>query len=114
MISIPRVLRSGKFILDHKADESGSKAAACQGVRRPVGLKGRTEALIIGLGALRVGPGDSVMTTPFTFSSAAEAGTLAWPTGEFTGINPPTFNVDPKMLSGPITSRTEAILPADP
>lgn len=85
-------------------------AAYCQ-CRFGVGVGNGTDALHLALRALRIGPGDEVITTPFTFVATTEAIGIVGASPVFVDIVPETFNMDPAQLEAAITPRTKAILP---
>jgi len=70
-----------------------------------------TDALILALRALGVGPGDEVITIPFTFIATAEAISHVGATIRFVDINPRTYNIDTTKIESAITPKTKAILP---
>lgn len=70
-----------------------------------------TDALILALRALGIGPGDEVITVPFTFIATAEAITHVGASVKFVDINPRTYNIDTTKIEPAITSKTKAILP---
>ncbi|HYE95242.1 MAG TPA: DegT/DnrJ/EryC1/StrS family aminotransferase [Rubricoccaceae bacterium] len=76
-----------------------------------LGVGNGTDALQIALMALGVGPGDAVITSPFTFVATAEAAALLGARPVFVDIEPDTFNLDPALLDAAITARTKAIVP---
>lgn len=109
--AIHRVLRSGQFILGPEVEAFEREVAEYLGVRHAVGLNSGTDALIIGLRALGIGPGDEVITTPFTFFATAEAISSVGAVPVFVDIDPVTFNLDPRLVENCITPRTKAIVP---
>ncbi len=109
--AIRRVLDSGRFILGPEVEAFEEEVADYLGVRHAVGLNSGTDALVIGLRALGVGPGDEVITTPFTFFATAEAISLVGAKPVFVDIDPRTFNIDPALIPAAITERTKAIVP---
>lgn len=109
--AIGRVLRSGSFVLGPEVEAFEHEAAEFLGVRHAVGLNSGTDALVIALRALDVGPGDEVVTTPFSFFATAESIAQLGATPVFVDIDTDTLNLDPTELEPAITSRTRAILP---
>ena len=109
--AVHRVLRSGKFILGPEVEAFEHEVAEYLGVKHAVGLNSGTDALVIGLRALGVGPGDEVITTAFSFFATAEAIVLVGATPVFVDIREDSFNIDPDLIEAAVTERTKAILP---
>jgi len=109
--AIKRVIDSGRFILGPEVEAFEREVAEYLGVKHAIGLNSGTDALVIGLRALGVGPGDEVITTPFTFFATAEAISLIGATPVFVDIDPRTFNIDPALIPAAVTERTRAIVP---
>ncbi|MBL8166145.1 MAG: aminotransferase class I/II-fold pyridoxal phosphate-dependent enzyme, partial [Anaerolineae bacterium] len=106
-----RVLRDGHFIMGADVPAFEREAASYLGVKHAIAMNSGTDALLIGLRALGVGPGDEVITTPFTFVATAEAATNLGATPVFVDIDPRTYNLDTALLEAAITPRTKAIIP---
>ena len=106
-----RVLRSGQFIMGPEVVAFEAETAEYLGTRHAVGVNSGTDALVIALRALGVGPGDDVITTPFSFFATAESIGNVGATPVFVDIDPATFNIDPALLEAAISERTKVILP---
>ncbi|AFY61459.1 DegT/DnrJ/EryC1/StrS aminotransferase family protein [Synechococcus sp. PCC 6312] len=109
--AIDRVLESGQFILGPDVTALENELAQFLGVRFAIAVNSGTDALIISLRALGIGPGDEVITTPFSFFATAESITLVGARPVFVDICPETFNINPTLIAAAITSRTKAIMP---
>lgn len=109
--AIQGVLRSSQFINGPEVKQLESEVATYLGAKHTVAMNSGTDALVIGLRALGVGPGDEVITTPFTFFATAEAVSILGATPVFVDIDPSTFNIDVRQIEERISSRTKAIIP---
>ena len=107
---IQAVLGHGQFILGPEVGELEQKLAARTDVRFCIGCSSGTDALLIALMALGVGPGDEVVTTPFSFVATAETIALLGAKPVFVDIDARTFNLDPSRIEPALTSRTKAII----
>jgi UDP-2-acetamido-2-deoxy-ribo-hexuluronate aminotransferase len=105
------VLEHGQFILGPEVLELEERLAARAGVKHCIGVASGTDALLIALMALGLGPGDEVITTPFTFISTAETVALLGARPVFVDIDPRTWNLDANQLEQAITPATRAIIP---
>jgi dTDP-4-amino-4,6-dideoxygalactose transaminase len=111
MEAIDGVLRSTQFIMGPNVKAFETEVAEYLGVRHAVGLNSGTDALVIGLRALGVGPGDEVVTSPFTFFATGEAISHLGATPVFADIDPRTYNLDLARVAERMTPRTKAIVP---
>ena len=109
--AIDRVLESGQFILGTEVSQFEAAAASYLGVKHAIGVNSGTDALMIGLRALGVGPGDEVITTPFSFFATAESISNVGATPVFADIDAASFNIDPGQIKACITDKTKAIMP---
>ncbi|TWO72514.1 DegT/DnrJ/EryC1/StrS family aminotransferase [Caenimonas sedimenti] len=106
-----RVLEHGQYILGPEVAELEEALRVRVGVRHCVTVGSGTDALLIALMALGVGPGDEVITTPFTFAATAEMIVIAGATPVFADVEPDTCNIDAKQVERLITPRTKCIMP---
>jgi dTDP-4-amino-4,6-dideoxygalactose transaminase len=105
------VLESGAFILGPNVRAFEEEAAAYLGVPTTVGVANGTDALVLVLDALGVGPGDEVVCPSFTFYATAEAIARRGATPVFADVDPATLNLDPEDVAARITPRTRALIP---
>lgn len=109
--AVRQVLEDCDFVMGRAVAEFEADLGRSLGVRFAVGCASGTDALRIALMALEIGPGDEVITTPFTFAATVEAIVLQGARPVFAEIDPRTYNLDPGRIGERITSRTRAILP---
>lgn len=100
-----------QYILGPNVREFESAAAGYLGVKHALGCASGTDALHLALEALGLGPGDEVITSPFTFIATAEAIRYVGATPVFVDIDPHSFNIDPAAVKAAVTPRTRALLP---
>jgi len=102
--NLHRVLHHGRYILGQEVAELERRLADFAGVERAIGCASGTDALLLALLALDVGPGDAVFTSPFTFIATAEVISLLGATPVFVDIDPATLTIDPEQLSRAVRS----------
>jgi len=117
---IDRVLESGHYILGAEIAELEGKLAEYAGVKHALACSSGTDALLMALMALGIGPGDAVFTTPFTFFATVETIALVGATPVFADIDEGTYNIDPAKLEEAILKveregklKPKAIIPVD-
>jgi dTDP-4-amino-4,6-dideoxygalactose transaminase len=108
---IAEVLDSGVFILGPNVQEFEREAASYLGVPRTVGVANGTDALVLALDAMGIGPGDEVICPAFTFYATAESIARRGATPVFADIDPVTLNLDPEDVAAKVTDRTRALMP---
>ena len=109
--AVREVLRSGRFILGPQVEAFERECASYLGCAHTIGVGSGHDALVIALRAADIGPGDEVITTPFTFFSTAEAILEVGATPVFADIEPDSFCLDPEAALAALTPRTRAFLP---
>jgi len=109
--AVQDVLDSGQFILGPNVSALESEVPALCGANYGIAVNSGTDALIIALAACGVGPGDEVITTPFTFVATTEAIIIVGAKPVYADIDPVDFNLDPDRIEEKITPKTKAILP---
>ena len=105
------VFAHGHFINGPNVHAFEHELAAYVGSAFAIGVNSGTDALHLALRALDIGPGDEVITTPFTFAATSEAIGLVGARPVFVDIDPERFTIDPRAIEAAITPRTQAILP---
>jgi len=109
--AIAEVLESTEFILGPAVRDLEQRVATYCECKYGVGVASGTDALRLTLAALGIGPGDEVITTPFTFIATANTISHCGARPVFVDIDPRTYNIDPAEIKGAITERTRAIVP---
>ena len=105
------VLASGRYIGGATVEQFERQLADYIGTADCVACNSGTDALYLALRALAIGPGDEVITTPFTFIATAETISAVGATPVFVDIDPASFNLDLAHLEAAITAKTRAIIP---
>jgi dTDP-4-amino-4,6-dideoxygalactose transaminase len=105
------VLDSGRFIFGPEVEGFEREAAAYLGVPHAIGVANGTDALVLALEAMEIGPGDEVICPSFTFYATGEAIARVGATPVFADIDPVTLNIDPEEAARRITPSTKAIMP---
>jgi UDP-2-acetamido-2-deoxy-ribo-hexuluronate aminotransferase len=109
--AIDGVLAHGQFIMGPEVAEMESTLAALTGSSHCIAVASGTEALLIALMALGIGPGDEVIVPAFTFAATAEVVFLVGATPVLVDVEPDTANIDVSRVEGAISDRTRAIIP---
>lgn len=109
--AIDRVLASQHFILGPEVEACEREIAAYSGARHGIGVSSGTDALLVALMALDAGPGDEIITTPYTFFATGGSVARLGAKPVFVDIEPHSFNIDPARIEAAITPRTKAIIP---
>jgi len=117
---IQAVLAHGQYIMGPEIDELETELARFAGVKHAISCSSGTDALLLPLMAIGIGPGDAVFTTPFTFFATAEVISLLGATPVFVDIHPRTFNIDPEKLRDTVKRvkregklKAKAVIPVD-
>ena len=111
MAAVEAVIDSTAYINGPATQQFEKEAAQYLGVKHAIGLNSGTDALIIGMRALGVKPGDEVITTPFSFFATAESISMIGATPVFVDIEKGSFNIDCSLIEQAITDKTTAIMP---
>lgn len=105
------VIDSGRFLFGPEVSALEQEVARLSQVDHAVGCASGSDALLLALMALDIGPGDEVIVPSFTFFATVSCVTRLGATPVFADINPRTFNIDPAAISAAITPATRAIIP---
>jgi perosamine synthetase len=109
--AVCEVLRSGRLSLGPRLEEFEAAAAKCAGVEFAAAVNSGTSGLHLALESLGVGPGDEVITTPFSFVASTHAILHAGATPVFVDVEAESLNLDPQRIEAALTPRTRALLP---
>src|SRR3954453_16874034 len=111
LAAVARVFESQGFVLGREVSALEEEVAAYSRARHAVGCANGSDALLLALMALDVKAGDEVITTPYSCFATAGAIARLGARPVFVDIEPQTFNINPELVGGAITSRTKAIMP---
>lgn len=109
--ALASVVDSGRFLFGPEVSELEGEVARLSQVDHAIGCASGSDALLLALMALEIGPGDEVIVPSFTFFATVSCVTRMGATPVFADINPRTFNIDPAAVSAAITPATRAIIP---
>ena len=109
--NIKKVLDHGKYIMGPEVAELEEKLADYVDVKHCIACSSGTDSLLIAMMALGIGPGDEVITSPFTFIAPVEMIVLLGAKPIFVDIDPQTFNIDSEKIERAIIAKTRAIMP---
>ena len=109
--AVLNVLRSGQAILGPEVEALEREIADYCGAKHAVGCASGTDALLLALHGMQIGPGDEVILPPFTFFATVGSILRTGATPVFADIDPVTYNIDPNEVAAKITPRTKAIMP---
>jgi len=111
LAALDRVIRSQSFILGSEVERLERDIASLSEAAFAIGVSSGTDALLVSMMALGVGPGDDVVTTPYSFFSTAGSISRLGARPIFVDIDPRTYNIDPSKIEPAITPLTKAIVP---
>jgi dTDP-4-amino-4,6-dideoxygalactose transaminase len=111
MAALARVVDGGKFILGGEVEQFEAAIARAIGAKHVIGVSSGTDALLVALMALEIGPGHTVVTTPFSFFATAGVIARLGARPVLADIDPATFNLDPAAAAAAVTSTTKAVVP---
>ena len=109
--AVDRVFESQGFVLSEEVSALEAEVAAYCQTKYAIGCASGSDALILALMSLGVGPGDEIITSPFTFFATGSAITRFGARPVFVDIDPQTYNLDPALAAKAVTKKTKAIVP---
>ncbi len=109
--AIAKVARSGAYVLAENVTALEANVADYLGVDHAVAVNSGTDALHLAVAGLKIGPGDEVITSPFTFAATVEAIEYVGAQPVLVDIDADSYNVDPELIAGVLTEKTRAIIP---
>ncbi len=111
LAAMTRVLDNHQFIMGPEVAALEQELGTLLGVTHAIGVSSGTDAILASLMAARVGPGDEVITTAYSFFATAGCISRVGATPVFVDIEPDTYNLDPQAVAAAVTPRTRAIIP---
>lgn len=109
--AVQAVFENQAFVLGDTVSDFEEDVARYCDARHAIGCASGTDALLLAMMALEIGPGDEVITTPYSFFATASSIARTGAVPVFVDIDPVTYNLDPEAVNAAVTSRTRAILP---
>jgi len=111
LAAVIRVCDSQRFIMGPEVEGLERELAALLGVKEAIGVSSGTDALLVAMMVLGVGPGDEVITPTYSFFATAGCVARLGATPILVDVDPVTYNADPRAVAAAITPRTKAIIP---
>ena len=109
--AVSNIFQKSSFIMGENVKNFEQEFSSYLGIKHSISVGNGTDALVIALKALNIGPGDEVITTPFTFFSTAESIARVGAIPVFVDVELTSYNIDPNKIEEKITEKTKAILP---